>query len=172
MLVGNMTNMGDYVGILTWFGGSVSVSTKQSPEEMGYTRITMEELGYADGTYTDNAVRTAEVVGGIDGKYLDVDVSFGYKADGTADASTGIKIGNTAPTSWDGIKIGLIAGDKLTVNFTTTNYTAFTLTTAEAGVDTFTETFNLKFATKMEPNAGKTDVTITMWINDKLVKQD
>ena len=178
-----LPGIGDYAGVLTWNGASVTVGTPDgstpnvpapggdTPEELGFTRFTLSELGIADGTYNTNAVTTKDT-GGLNGKYLDVDVSFGYKPDGTADASTGIKIGNTAPTSWDGIKIGLIAGDKLTVNFTTTNYTAFTLTTAEAGVDTFTETFNLKFATKMEPNAGRTDVTITMWINDKLVKQD
>ncbi len=188
VLVGGMGGIGNYAGILTWNGASVTVATPEervpeetepdttepegdTPEALGYTRFTLSDLGIADGTYSTNAVTTRDT-GGLNGKYLDVDVSFGYKADGTADASTGIKIGNTAATSWDGIKIGLIAGDKLTVNFTTTNYTAFTLTTEQAGVDTFTETFNLKFATKMEPNGGKTDVTISMWINDKLVKKD
>ncbi len=188
VLVGGMSGIGNYAGILTWNGAGVTVATPEqrvpeetepdvtepqgdTPEAMGFTRFTLSELGIADGTYSSNAVTTRDT-GGLNGKYLDVDVSFGYKPDGTADASTGIKIGNTAATSWDGIKIGLIAGDKLTVNFTTTNYTAFTLTAAEAGVDTFTETFNLKLATKMEPNAGKTDVTIHMWINDKLVKKD
>ena len=178
-----LPGIGDYVGVLSWNGASVTVATADgsspeipapagdTPEELGFTRFTLSELGIADGTYSTNAVTTKDT-GGLNGKYLDVDVSFSYKPDGTEDASTGIKIGNTAATSWDGIKIGLIAGDKLTVNFTTTNYTAFTLTTAEAGVDTFTETFNLKFATKMEPNGSATDVTIYMWINDKLVKKD
>ena len=148
--------------------------TDVTPEELGYTRYTLSQLGIADGKYSANAVNTQLVQNGLNNMYLDADVSFTYKADGTPDLSTGIKVANTAATSWDGIKIGLLEDDRLTVNFTTNNYEAFTLTTQEAGVNSFTETFNLKFATKIEDSAfeGRTDVTITMWINDKLVKKD
>lgn len=173
LLVGNMTNMGDYVGILTWFGGSVSVSTKQSPEEMGYTRYTMADLGIADGTYADNAVRGAVPAVGVSGGYLDVDVAFAYKADGTADSSTGIKLAHSGPASWDGFQIRLAEGDKLTVRYATSNYELFSVSTEEAGVDTFTETFNLKVALKLEDMAtGGKLATISLWINDKPIKKN
>lgn len=173
MLVGNMTNMGDYVGILTWFGGSVSVSTKQSPEEMGYTRYTMADLGIADGTYADNAVRGAIPAAGINNGYLDVDVAFAYKADGTADASTGIKLAHTGPASWDGLQIRLADGDQLTVRHAVSNYELFSVSTEEAGVATFTETFNLKVALKLENMETDSKlVTISLWINDKQIKKN
>ncbi len=170
-----LSAIGNFAGLLTWNGASVTVATpEETPEELGYTKFTLADLGIADGTYSTNAVKTAQVSGGLNGKYLDVDVSLGYKADGTPDASSGIKIANTAPTSWDGIKIGLAAGDKLTVNYTATNFEICTLTAEEAGVDSFRETFNLKFATKIETSAtaGCKNVTITMWINDRMVKKN
>ena len=184
--VGGMSGIGNYAGILTWNGASVTLSTpaiedgpdepvleNPTPEELGYTVVTLKnQFAVADGTYKTNAVVTSVYPKGLDNTCLDVDVSFGYKPDGTADASTGIKYANTAPTSWDGIKIGLLEGDRLTVNFTTTNYTAFTLTTEQAGVETFTETFNLKFAVRITENSGRHDVAMTMWINDELVKKD
>lgn len=146
------------------------VAAQVTPEELGYTKITMTDLGIADGTYSDNAVRTAEVSGGLNGKYLDVDVSFSE----TVDASSGIKFANTTATSWDGIKIGLADGDQLTVNYAANNTELFTLTAEEAFVDTFTETFNLKFAAAIENStaAGYKNITVTMWINDWLVKKD
>ena len=163
--------VGDYAGILTWNNACITVATPEiTPEELGYSRITMVDLNIANGTYSDRAVRTAEVSGGLNGKYLDVDVSFG----GAVDASSGIKIANTAPTSWDGFKIGVLEGDRLTVNYTSNNLEIFTLTPQEANVMSFTETFNLKVATKVEDSiaSGCKDVTFTMWINDCLIKRD
>lgn len=129
----------------------------------------MADLGYADGTYDGNAVRTAEVTGGMDGKYLDVDVAFGDVVDG----SSGIKIGNTAATSWDGIRIGLNSDGTLIVQAMGTNQTIFTMTAEEAGVESFTETFNLKFAVNYAPiDETWTNVTINMWINDVQVKKN
>ena len=174
LLVGDLTGMGDYVGILTWGGASVSVITQETPEEMGYTRYTMADLGIADGTYADNAVRGAIPAVGVNGGYLDADVAFTYLPDSTtADSSTGVKIGHTGPASWDGLRIALADGDKLTVRSAANNGEIFTLSAAEAGVETFTETFNLKVATKMEDvTEGYKNVTISLWINDKLVKKN
>ena len=154
--------------MLTWNGASVTVASVRSADEMGFTRITMADLGY-DGTYSGNAVRTAEIAGGIDGKYLDVDVSFGAVIDG----SSGIKIGNTGATSWDGLRIGLTADGNLIVQAMGSNLSIFTMTPAEAGVESFTETFNLKFAVKYAPiDDTWTNVTINMWINDVQVKKN
>ena len=174
LLVGDLTGMGDYVGILTWGGASVSVITQETPEEMGYTRYTMADLGIADGTYADNAVRGAVPAVGVNGGYLDTDVAFTYLPDSTtADSSTGVKIGHTGPASWDGLRIALADGDQLTVRCAATNSEIFTISTAEAGVETFTETFNLKVATKMEDvSDGYKNVTISLWVNDKLVKKN
>ncbi len=174
VLVGGLSAIGNFAGLLTWNGASVSVKTPVviiTPESLGYTKITLrDDLGIADGAYTGNAVVTSQYAKGLNNTYLDVDVSFG----GTVDASSGIKFANTAATSWDGIKIGLVEGDKLTVNYTATNFEVFTLSAEEAGVNSFTETFNLKFATKITDSAtaGCKDVTITLWINDQLIKKD
>ena len=174
LLVGNLTGMGDYVGILTWGGASVSVITQETPEEMGYTRYTMADLGVADGTYNDNKVRGAIPEAGVNGGYLDADVAFTYlPGSTTADSSTGVKIGHTGPGSWDGLRIALADGDKLTVRAAANNQEIFTISAAEAGVETFTETFNLKVATKMEPvSEGYQNVTISLWVNDKLIKKN
>ena len=129
----------------------------------------MADLGYADGTYDGNAVRTAEVSGGMDMKYLDVNVAFGEVIDG----SSGIKIGNTAAGSWDGLRIGLTAEGNLIVQAMGSPVTVCTLTPAEAGVESFTETFNLKFAVKYAPiDETWTNVTINMWINDVQLLKD
>ncbi len=174
VLVGGLSAIGNFAGLLTWNGASVTVNSPVSiitPESLGYTRITLkDDFGIADGRYTGNAVVTSQYAKGLNNTYLDVDVSFG----GTVDASSGIKFANTAATSWDGIKIGLVDGDKLTVNYTATNFEVFTISAEEAGVGSFTETFNLKFATKITDSvsAGCKDVTITLWINDQLIKKD
>ena len=174
VLVGGLSAIGNFAGLLTWSGASVTVKSPViiiTPESLGYTRLTLkDDFGIADGSYTGNAVVTSQYAKGLNNTYLDVDVSFG----GTVDASSGIKFANTAATSWDGIKIGLVAGDKLTVNYTATNFEVFTLSAEDAGVETFTETFNLKFATKItdSASAGCKDVTITLWINDQLIKKD
>ena len=89
-----------------------------TPEELGYTKITLAGLGIADGTQSGNLVNNKLVEGGLDMKYLDVDVSFD-----AYEGSTGIKYGATKATSWDGVKIGLTADGNLSVNFTSTNYT-------------------------------------------------
>lgn len=174
LLVGDLTGMGDYAGILTWGGASVSVISQETPEEMGYARYTMADLGIADGSYADNAVRGAIPEVGVNGGYLDADVAFTYLPDSTtADSSTGVKIGHTGPASWDGLRIALADGDQLTVRAAATNLEIFTISAAEAGVETFTETFNLKVATKMETvSDGFQNVTISLWINDKLIKKN
>lgn len=170
MLIGGVSGVGEYAGILSWGGASITVMSKQSAEEMGYTKITMADLGYSDGTYDGNLVRTAEVSGGMDGKYLDVNVAFGEVVDG----SSGIKIGNTAAGSWDGLRIGLTAeGNLIVQSMAGAGLTVCTLTTEEAGVNSFTETFNLKFAVKYAPiDDTWTNVTINMWINDVQVKKN
>ncbi len=174
LLVGDLTGMGDYVGILTWGGASVSAITQETPEEMGYTRYTMADLGIADGSYADNAIRGAVPEVGVNGGYLDADVAFTYLPDSTtADSSTGVKIGHTGLDAWDGLRIALADGDMLTVRAASNNAEIFTLTAKEAGVETFTETFNLKVATKMEDvSDGYKNVTISLWINDKQVKKN
>ena len=174
LLVGDLTNMGDYVGILTWGAGSVGAITQETPEEMGYSRYTMADLGVADGSYADNAVRGAIPEAGVNGGYLDADVAFTYlPGSTTADSSTGVKIGHTGPASWDGLRIALADGDQLTVRCAAINSEIFTISAAEAGVETFTEEFNLKVATKMEAvSEGYTNVTISLWINDKLIKKN
>ena len=182
--VDGVSAIGNYAGLLTWNGASVTVGTpaevlppeetepeNPTPEELGYTRLTLhEDLGISDGSYTGNAVVTSQYANGLHNTYLDVNVAFG----GALDASSGIKFANTAPTSWDGFKIGLVSGDKLTVNYTATNFEVFTLTAEEAGVRSFTEIFNLKFAAKIvdSASAGCKDVTISLWINDQLIKKD
>ena len=172
VLFGGVTGLGNFAGIMT-YGASVTVASESSPEELGYTRLTLADLGIADGIYNTNAVTTAECPGGINDTYLDVDVAFGYAADGTADPYSGIKIANTAPTSWDGIRIALDNEDKLTVRYAASNTEIFSLTAAEAGVDTFTETFNLKVAVKLADSVGNCkDITISMWINDVVVKKN
>lgn len=166
-----LSAIGNYAGVLTWNGASVALATpEQTPEELGYSRFTLRDLGIADGTYSSNAVNMSQYAGGLNNTYLDVDVSF----DGSIDASSGIKFAGTAPTSWDGIKIGLVAGDKLTVNYTATNLEIFTITAEKAGVDSFRETFNLKFAAKITESisAGCKDITVSMWINDKIVLEE
>ena len=174
VLAGGLSAIGNFAGILTWSGASVTVKSPVviiTPESLGYTKLTLkDDFGIADGSYTGNAVVTSQYAKGLNNTYLDVDVSFG----GTVDASSGIKFANTAATSWDGIKIGLVDGDKLTVNYTATNFEVFTLSAEDAGVDTFTEPFNLKFATKITDSAsvGCKDVTITLWINDQIIKKD
>ncbi len=174
LLVGDLTGMGDYVGILTWGGASAGVITQETPEEMGYNRYTMADLGVADGAYADNAVRGAIPAVGVNGGYLDADVAFTYLPDSTtADSSTGVKIGHTGPASWDGLRIALADGDQLTVRAAANNQEIFSISAAEAGIETFTETFNLKVATKMETVAeGYQNVTISLWINDKLIKKN
>ncbi len=174
LLVGNMSGLGNYVGILTWGAGKVTVMSQQTPEEMGYTRYTMADLGVADGTYADNAVRGAIPENGVNGGYVDADVAFTYlPGSTTADSSTGVKIAHTGPASWDGLRIALADGDQLTVRAAATNLEIFTISAAEAGVETFTETFNLKVATKMETvSEGYQNVTISLWINDKLIKKN
>ena len=166
---GGISGIGNCAGILSWNGASITVASQVTLEELGYTRITMADLGIADGTYNTNAVTCAEYADGLNMTYLDVDVAFG----GTADGSSGIKLANTAAGSWDGIRIGLADGDLLTVRSAANNGEIFTLTAAEAGVATFTETMNLKVAMKMEVVAeGFTNVTISLWINDQLIKKD
>ncbi len=173
LLVGNLTGMGHYVGILTWNGASVTVFSQQTPEEMGYTRYTMADLGVADGTYADNAVRSGIPAAGVSNGYLDVDVAFSYLPTGAADGSTGIKLAHTGPASWDGFRIALADGDKLTVRYASSNYEIFSITTDEAKVDTFTETFNLKVALKLEDLAtGGKLATISLWINDRVIKKN
>lgn len=174
LLVGDLTGMGDYVGILTWGAGSVGAITQETPEEMGYSRYTLADLGVADGSYADNAVRGAIPEAGVNGGYLDADVAFTYlPGSTTACSSTGVKIGHTGSGSWDGLRIALADGDQLTVRAAANNQEIFTISAAEAGVETFTETFNLKVATKMEAvSEGYTNVTISLWINDKLIKKN
>ena len=142
----------------------------ETPKKLGYKRITMkDDLKLANDTYTGNAVLNTEYPSGFHNTYLDVNLSFG----GKVDISSGVKIAATKATSWDGIKIGVVDDGNLVVNFTTTNHTALTITPAEAGVTSFGDTFNLKFAMKMaEKENGKTDVTFSIWINNVLIRKD
>ena len=127
----------------------VSADADPTPEDLGYTRYTLKDLGIADNTYSSNAVVGRQGANGLNEMYLDVNVALGYKPDGTADPYTGIKIGHKSASSWDGIRIGLDTGDKQTVRCAQTNKELFAVTTAQAGVTTFTKTFNLKVATKI-----------------------
>ena len=135
-----------------------------TPEDLGYTRYTLKDLGIADNTFSSNAVTGRQATNGLNDVYLDVNVAFGFKPDGTADPYTGLKIGHKSVSSWDGIRIGIDTGDKLTVRCAQTNKELFAVTKEQAGVSSFTKTFNLKVATKMAASSvsGCMDVTISL----------
>ena len=48
-----------------------SADANPTPEDLGYTRYTLKELGIADNTYSTNAVVAKQGANGLNNMYLD-----------------------------------------------------------------------------------------------------
>ena len=157
-------------GLMGGYASKTLAADDPTPESLGYTRITIEDFGIAEGTYAKGASSSNHRAGtysgsGLDMTYLDADLSF----DAT-DAQTSLRFASS--NGWAGIQI-CTKGGNLRI-FDALVGGGKTYTPAQLGVTSLTEVFNLKLGVKVgeKDSAGKCDITYCLWINDKLIDRD
>lgn len=130
-----------------------------TPEILGYERITLADFGMRNGTYT-NAHTSGTYSGeSLNMKYLDVDLRF--TGDNDSSINTSIRYGGS--DGWSGIKIGARSGQMIYIYDAYSPAIGYSL--SDLGISDYSQTFNLKFATKIDG----ADVTYSFWINDILI---
>ena len=157
-------SFGNYMAVLIKpnSGDSITVGTPSlTPEQYGYTKITLADFGLKNRSYYPNIVPSDHYVGTYNGslhnKYLDVDLAF-------SENSSNACVRYASADGWTGISIYAVSEGLHLQSSSGGGYRTFTY--AEMGIDAtkgLKETFNLKLATKI----SGTDLTCVVWVNDK-----
>lgn len=140
------------------------VVIQKTPEEMGYTSVTLNDFGLAEGTYecTSGSYSLAvgnSSVGSLDKKYLNVDVSFDAIGDNTF-----IRYGNN--DQWQGLMVSVNKGSFYVGS---DHYTL-----KQLGLTSLSEPFNMKLAVDFGEGYGTAscDLVYSLWIEDVLIAEN
>lgn len=153
--------MGDQAHILA--GTAVTFrepAEQKTPEEMGFTRVTIKEVGLNYTSYTQNINGTTYTGDNLNNKYLDVDVKMA--------ATSSAYLVYAADGLWTGYRISVDSSGNLAV---WCSKGTKTYTPQELGLKAITDKFNLKFGTTFGSGfgSGACDVTYTLWVNEKFI---
>ena len=184
-----------YVGEATWTedahvrnhfylyvgSGSMSLRTPTDgdyvePEEpkvsevlKDYTQVTPDDFAVVDGVFTHGWIEGNwmgyEYPESLNHAYLDVDIAL------PNDENFQNTIRYLSTNGWESLQIGIV-GDELRIFETSTNTSLYRVLLSEAGIAADTS-FNMKLSTDITVNLSdstKKDVTLSLWINDKLVQ--
>ncbi|MBQ2986384.1 MAG: hypothetical protein IJE23_02750 [Tyzzerella sp.] len=162
----NATGMGNQAHIIG--GATITFSApleQKTPEELGFTRVTIDQFGHSYGPYSSDSTNTAYSGGSVNHKYLDVDLQ--------ATGSSSATLVFAASGKWTGYRI-YIQNSKLTVECVYNkgyNSKKVTYSAKKLGLENITDQFNFKFGVDFPEGygSGDTEATYTMWINDVLI---
>ncbi len=134
---------------------------QKTPEELGYSKVVLEEFGILDGDYpAETGMTYGSYIKGdsLEGKYLDVDVQTG-----TTNGTTSINYGGSIAGGWYGVKIMMLA-DAIQIGMCLNEggAAAYAFELTDVSITAPTDKFNYKIASKVEG----TDVVVDVWIND------
>ncbi len=135
-------------------------SEKKTPEEMGFSRVSIKDVGLNYISYTQNINGTTYTGDDLNNKYLDVDV--------TMAATSSAYLVYAADGLWTGYRINVDGNGNLAV---WCSEGTKTYTPQELGLKKITDKFNLKFGTTFGSGfgSGACDVAYTLWVNDKFI---
>ena len=184
-----------YVGEVTWTedahvrnhfylyvgSGSMSLRTPTDgdyvePEEpkvsevlKDYTQVTPDDFAIVDGVFKHGWIEGNwmgyEYPESLNHAYLDVDIAL------PDDGNFQNTIRYLSTNGWESLQIGIV-GDELRIFETSTNTSLYRVPLSEARIAADTS-FNMKLSTDITVNLSdstKKDVTLSLWINDKLVQ--
>ena len=141
---------------------------QKTPEELGYSRVTLEDFGMAEGEYKPGmGIQGGEYAGKtLDGKYLDVNIQNSAPA-ATSDGSH-INFAGNEPNGWYGIRF-LTMEDHILVGstFLWTPEAFEKIPFKSVGINSATEQYNLKMGVRV----SEFDIVVDIWINDIRVEQ-
>ncbi len=155
------TGMGNQAHIIG--GATITFSApleQKTPEELGFTKIAITEVGLGYQSYSSNTAGGTYGGDGLNHKYLDVDMTMADKNSAyLVYAATGL---------WTGYRIYVNGSGKLIVWCAAGEKT---YSAKKLGLDEITEQFNLKFGTTFGEDfgSGACDISYTLWINDVLI---
>ena len=140
------------------------VLEQKTPEEMGFSRVTIGDFKHFDGEYKHNTAWVACQKGDLNNKYLDVNITW------PETASTYLTY--ASPNQWHGYRIYTQDGNLIIEQ--ALSGLKQTYTPEKLGLTAITDKFNMKFGTIFGEGFGveeACDATYVLWINDVVVDE-